>query len=59
MCSHSALDMGFSFFVVGVTRSPLEGAKSIIYAAMAPDIKGISGIYFKDCKSGYTTRVSR
>ena len=40
-------------------RTPLEGANSIIYAAVNPDLKGVSGIYFKDCRDGYTTPASR
>ena len=40
-------------------RTPLEGANDIIYAAVNPDLKGVGGVYFKDCKNGYTTAASR
>ena len=40
-------------------RTPLEGANDIIYAAVNPELKGVSGVYFKDSKSGYTTAASR
>ena len=40
-------------------RTPLEGANSVIYAAVNPELKGISGMYFKDCKDGYTTAAAR
>ena len=31
----------------------------MIYAAVNPELKGVGGIYFKDCKSAYTTAASR
>ena len=40
-------------------RTPLEGANSIIYAAINPELNGVSGIYFKDCKDTYTTAAAR
>lgn len=43
----------------GISRTPLEGANTILYAAIEPELKGVSGIYFKDCKSGYTQAAAR
>ena len=40
-------------------RTPIEGANSVLYAAVHPDLKGVSGKYFKDCKDGYTTAAAR
>lgn len=44
---------------LGMLQSPFDGANSILYAAVSPDVKGVSGIYFKDCKDGYTSPASR
>lgn len=50
--------IGFSR-LIGILRAPLEGANSILYAALNPDLKGVSGIYFKDCKEASTAAVAR
>ena len=40
-------------------RTPIEGANSVLYAAVHPDLKDVSGKYLKDCKDGYTTAAAR
>jgi len=32
------------------TRTPEEGASTPLYAATAPDLEGVSGQYFDDCR---------
>ena len=56
-----SLDFSVTLFCEysGTMRTPLEGANSIIYAAVNPELKGVSGIYFKDCKNGHTTATAR
>lgn len=29
-----------------------EGIQTILYCAMSPDLKGVTGKYFRDCKEG-------
>ena len=39
--------------------SPQEGAKTIIYLASSPDIAGVSGEYFYECKPAPPSRAAR
>jgi NAD(P)-dependent dehydrogenase (short-subunit alcohol dehydrogenase family) len=39
--------------------SPQEGAKTIIYLASSPDIAGVSGEYFYECKPATPSRAAR
>ena len=39
--------------------SPQEGAKTIIYLASSPDIAGMSGEYFYECKPATPSRAAR
>ncbi|HWA70510.1 MAG TPA: SDR family oxidoreductase [Rhizomicrobium sp.] len=39
--------------------SPQEGAKTIIYLASSPDIAGVSGEYFYECKPATPSRPAR
>ncbi|XP_045197973.1 retinol dehydrogenase 14-like [Mercenaria mercenaria] len=45
--------------LVGVMRTPIQGATTIINSAVNPDLKSVSGVYFKDCQPASTTSVSR
>ena len=47
------------FVVVGAMQKPIEGAKSVINAAINPDLKGVGGIYYKNCKDASTSGTSR
>ena len=40
-------------------KTPLEGATSVINAAVNPELAGVSGMYYKDCKDGYKTSVAK
>lgn len=45
--------------LVGLMRTPLYGATTIINSAVNPELKSMSGVYFKDCQPASTTSVSR
>ncbi|KAL4232903.1 hypothetical protein ACF0H5_007590 [Mactra antiquata] len=45
--------------LIGKMKTPIEGATSIINAAVNPALTGVNGIYYYDCKSSYTTGTAR
>lgn len=45
--------------IFGQMKTPLEGATSVINAAVNPELAGVSGMYYKDCKDGYKTSVAK
>lgn len=49
----------FFCFWSGSPRTPLEGATSLINAAVNPALAGVIGMYYKDCKDGYKSSVAR
>ncbi|XP_035682564.1 dehydrogenase/reductase SDR family member on chromosome X-like [Branchiostoma floridae] len=36
---------------IGLTKTPAQGADTILYAAMSPDLEGIGGHYLDNCQS--------
>jgi hypothetical protein len=39
-------------------QSPLEGAQTSIYLATSPDVEGVTGKYFADCKPVHSSAAS-
>ncbi|KAJ2952072.1 hypothetical protein O0L34_g4337 [Tuta absoluta] len=42
-----------------VTKTPLEGAQTSIYLAVSPDVEGVSGAYFRDCRATKVTKLAQ
>lgn len=40
-------------------RSPAKGAETVIYAASAPELDGVTGKYFKDSRQGEVTKLAQ
>ena len=40
-------------------RSPEQGAQTVIYAASAPELEGVTGRYFKGSREGRVTAIAR
>jgi len=52
--THGLLAIGGRFFF----KSPLEGAQTSIYCAVAPELDNVSGHYFSDCRAKASTILS-
>lgn len=40
-------------------KTPYEGAVAMINAAVNPELAGVSGVYYVDCKPAFTTSVAK
>lgn len=45
--------------VLGKMKTPVEGATSLINAAVTPILAGVSGMYFYDCKDNFKTATAQ
>lgn len=45
------IDLGFNFIRLFL-KSLNEGIQTILYCAMSPDLEGVTGKYYRDCKEG-------
>lgn len=39
-------------------KTPKQGAQTLIYLSVDPQLEKITGTYFIDCKPAYTTRIA-
>ena len=49
----------FCSILPGQMKNPLEGATSVINGAVNPELAGISGMYYKDCKDSNKTATAK
>jgi NAD(P)-dependent dehydrogenase (short-subunit alcohol dehydrogenase family) len=52
------LGFGYSFFVRPFLRTPAKGAETSVYLASSPDVAGVTGKYFADCRESQPIPVA-
>jgi len=47
------------FLFTGKLKTPYEGALSMLNAAVNPELEGVNGVYYTDCKPAYMTSTAK
>ena len=54
------MNLGFRIYkALGMSRTPQEGAKTTINCAVYPELAGVSGAYYIDCRSTQPSQLAR